>query len=181
MKAFLAGAAAVLCLPLLGLSLAGTVQLPSATGRPLGPQDPSSLALIAIEDAGPETLPDLLAQGFLVIWNGGDFLLAAVDREGRERLVGRGIPWTLLDDPIAGKTYWVASPVRASDEAGLGSRARVLRLVRGTAVIEAPPDALGDLLQHGLHAAQVFLEPVRPFRHREGGLVRRSTLSPVSP
>jgi len=128
-------------------------------------------ALVSVEHPAPGTAAALLAEGVMVVRDLERYLLVVATPPERARLSELGLSWRLLDESVAGRTYYTVLLRHASRAAELRRAVRVLRVDEWDAVIEAPPAEAERLAGSGFEIAKVFLRPIRPARADAAGLV----------
>jgi hypothetical protein len=118
-------------------------------------------ALIAVENPPAGTVGRLLAEGVMVVREMQGYLLVAAEPSQMSLLTSMGLDWTILDQPVDGKTYYTVGAGAGAVAADIEAGGRVLRFARGEAVVEASPEGAGRIASAGFDIARVFLRPIR--------------------
>ncbi len=121
-------------------------------------------ALLSVDSPGPGTAALLLDEGITVVRDMERYLLVVVDEVELARFGDLGIPYTILDPSMDGKTYYTVTMRNESELPTLRSIARVLRSDRFDAVIEATEEEALEALGSGMEIARVFVRPIRKAR-----------------
>ncbi len=122
---------------------------------------PASRSLAWIDKPAATTAARLLSKGVNVVGEFGGGLLAVVRTEDISTLEGEGLVYRVLDEDVAGRTYYSAF---CRDDGGSllrGSPVRVLVERGSEAIIEASPKDAESLAASGVEIARVFMTPMR--------------------
>jgi hypothetical protein len=136
---------------------------------------PVDMALIAVESPDSETAARLLAEDIMVVRDMDTYLLVVAGPEDLAVMDGFGLGWTMLDGPIAGKTYYTVGVGERATRSQLEARARLIRFDGREAVIEASQEEAMKVAGLGLEIARVFIRPIRPAPVERFAPLRMST------
>ncbi len=121
----------------------------------------SEQMFVSVEAPTLETAATLLADDIMVVRDLERYLLVVVDDDGLARLAQRALTYSILDQTVADKSYYIVALRNQDQMTWLESRARILRRDDFEAVIEATPDEADFVSRHGLDIAKVFMRPLR--------------------
>ncbi|MFH1219154.1 MAG: M28 family peptidase [Candidatus Eisenbacteria bacterium] len=119
------------------------------------------MALVSINNPGPETAARLLAADVMVVRDLERYLLVVAGDAEMATLNALGLDWTVVDRPIGGKTYYTVGVRQGTPIGNLEANARVLRFDGREAVIEAIPQEVEKVIGAGFEIARVFIRPIR--------------------
>jgi hypothetical protein len=120
---------------------------------------PRSLAWI--EEPAAPTAARLLSKGVTVVGDFGGGLLAIVRMEDFPTLEDESLVYRVLDEDVAGKTYYSVFCRDDGESLLRSSPVRVLATRGSEAIIEASPKDAESLAASGIEIARVFMTPIR--------------------
>jgi hypothetical protein len=113
--------------------------------------DPPDMALVAVNNPGPETAAQLLAQDVMVVRDMERYLLAVAGPDDLRLMKDLGLDLTVLDSPISGKSYYTVGVGKRATSGQVAAHGRLLRFDGLEAVVEASQEGAMDLAGLGLH------------------------------